>query len=37
MESVISTVEVMTGLTVKAVNVTVEGIKFKETAEKNAD
>lgn len=36
-ESVISTVEVMTGLTVKAVNVTVEGIKFKETAEKNAD
>ena len=32
---------VMTGLTVKAVNITVEGIKFKEiaapTAEKNAD
>lgn len=39
-ESVISTVEVMTGLTVKAVNVSVEGIKFKEIAapaEKNAD
>ena len=37
-ESVISTVEVMTGLTVKAVNVSVEGIKFKElAAEKKAD
>jgi len=40
-ESVTSTVEVMTGLTVKAVNIAVEGIKFKEiaapTAEKNAD
>ena len=40
-ESVTSTVEVMTGLTVKAVNITIEGIKFKEntalTSEKNAD
>ena len=36
-ESVISQVEVMTGLTVKAVNVAVEGIKIKEIAEKNAD
>ena len=39
-ESVISTVEVMTGLTVKAVNISVEGIKIKEIApadEKDAD
>ena len=40
-ESVTSTVEVMTGLTVKAVNITIDGIKFKEnaalTSEKNAD
>lgn len=40
-ESVTSTVEVMTGLTVKAVNITVDGIKFKEiaaqTGDKNAD